>query len=66
MIRTMSMFGSSEVMNLSLRASVASRSGTNIERMTWRNAYGLDTDSNLPLSIRLLVMFISIFSPTSC
>jgi len=51
---TLSMHGSRSVTSSRLRASVARRSGTNKPRMTLWKAYGLDTDSNLPLSIRLL------------
>ena len=53
--RTSSMLVSRSVMNSNRRASVARRRGTNRERMTWWNLYGFSTDSNRPLSIRLLV-----------
>ena len=52
--RTSSMLVSRSVMNSKRRASVAKRRGTNKERITWWNLYGFNTDSNRPLSIRLL------------
>src|SRR5487761_1419597 len=51
---TLSMHWSRSVTSSRWRASVARRNGTNKPRMTWWKEYGLDADSTLPLSIRLL------------